>query len=116
MNIKLNRNIVISGAKNFILENYIPFISLNSITLEYCKHFIIAKIPYLSHLILEGCEDITITGCVFTTVDIKKCKGYNLYFNIIESLNVDKCSTGTKLDSQQAVKGNSLDGNGQWNG
>ena len=101
MNIKLGRNTIISGAKNLILENSFGYICLNSLKLEFCKHIIIANIPYLNHLIIEGCEDITISGCNFDIVVINKTKNYNFIFNIIKHLNVDKCSTGNISNSQQ---------------
>ena len=102
MNIKLERNLVITGAKNLILEYNFGFQCLNKITLEFCKNvIIIVKIPYLAHLVLEGCEDVTISGCNIDIVDINKTKNYNFLFNIIERLNVDKCSTGNISNSQQ---------------
>ncbi|KKM73175.1 hypothetical protein LCGC14_1413180 [marine sediment metagenome] len=100
MNIKIERNLVISGAKNLILKCFFSYQSIESITLEYCKHVIIASIPYLKKLTLDGCEDITISGCNFGEVNIKKSRIYNFIFNTVKNLNIDKCSTGVVSNNE----------------
>lgn len=94
MNIKIERNLVIDGAKNLILECDLSYQCLESITLKNCRNIMMSRIPYLKKLSIEYCNDITITGSNIDNIDIIGTVKYSFAFNIIKSLHVDKMSTG----------------------
>ena len=103
MNIKIERNLIINGAKRLILEcNLLPP-SLESITLEYCKHIIIGKIPLLKKLNIEHCQDVTVSGCRINEVNIIATEPYSLLWNIMDNLNVDKLSAGTVSNNKSML-------------